>query len=1216
MSLSASTKQNRFVLALVSVCAFFCVASPIFAQGLNFNSVNLNTGSGPAMVVPIDVNNTGYPGLVCSDFGFAFGATFGLGNGGGFTLSVFTNDGLGNLSFSATLPAGEDPVGVAVADVNGDGYADIICANAGNASLSVFTNNRAGGFVLQNAWGAGEGAVYVAAADVNGDGHVDLISANYQDATISILTNKGDGTFKTSATLSTGANTSPSCIAAADFNGDGSVDLVCALGTSTLLAFTNNGHGVFKESAQITIAGGPAGWVVGADVDGNGTVDLIVDGGGTNFVVLTNDGAGDFSLKSTAVPYFPTPYYGVGSFVAADINGDGKVDLVCPINGNYAVTYMEVLTNDGAGNFSSNTVAEVGTPDPPDISNYPNFVTAADFNGDGNMDIAVSCYGSALLTQFTQTGVPPKVKVNITSPANDAVIPAGENFQLDATAVSSSNIEVVIYYFDSTIFAASTNAPFGITIEPYEFPEGTHALQAEAFDSGGHFGWSPEVQINITPQKSSGGSGGPLTFSSSTLATGSGPFFVLPVDLNGDGHPDLVTANFGFYEDFFCFGSRFGLGTNLTAWINNGHGGFSSTYNTEVGPPSNIAGPSEPSSIAAADLNGDGKLELVSVEGYTPFYSILTNSGNGVYEQGLRPAPARGPISVAIADVNGDGKPDIITANNWPSGYSLAILTNGGNLSFSNETILPLGPFAPSCVVAADINGDGSIDLISANYGTCGEGNTLTVFTNDGKGDFTSNATITVGYGPVCLVAADVNGDGFPDLISANQDDYTLSVLLNDGHGNFALRSTIPVSNPSSLVATNLTGNGSIDLAVASSYVGEDYRGAVTIFLNDGHGDFSSNTIIYIGAPGSLTLPQSIAAADFNGDGKMDLVVANYATSNLTVLLQTTTQQKQPPPPPTPVVSITSPANNASISTAASFIIAATATPVKAISEVEFYIDGALVGTSTEAPYQYQVPAGSVAVGGHSLQAVAVNTAGVSATSAVVQVTLNTPGTSLIDFDTLNTSAGAVGGTILANYLAQYGVTLANVTVGTATEAVNAASFTGSVQVQAPSTPNIFTQAGLNQPVSFTLRFATNLQAFGFTRAALSSSSGLVSHPKWTATTFAANGTQLSSVTEGLILTSNPVAQKSFVLTGAGIAYVTFSSDSQNTAAFSAVLLDNLLLDYNSVTPALSVALSVVSPATNDIVAPATITLSANVSDQLSGNYSVSFFAGRTCWEP
>jgi hypothetical protein len=149
--------------------------------------------------------------------------------------------------------------------------------------------------------------------------------------------------------------------------------------------------------------------------------------------------------------------------------------------------------------------------------------------------------------------------------------------------------------------------------------------------------------------------------------------------------------------------------------------------------------------------------------------------------------------------------------------------------------------------------------------------------------------------------------------------------------------STIPVANPSSLVAKDLNGDGTIDLAVADSYGSDDYRGAVTIFLNDGQGNFSSNTIVYIGGPNSLALPDSIAAADFNGDGKMDLVVANYGTANLTVLLQTTSQQKQPPPPPVPTISITSPTNSAFFATNVSFVITANAQPIKYISEVEFF---------------------------------------------------------------------------------------------------------------------------------------------------------------------------------------------------------------------------------------------------------------------------------------
>ena len=129
------------------------------------------------------------------------------------------------------------------------------------------------------------------------------------------------------------------------------------------------------------------------------------------------------------------------------------------------------------------------------------------------------------------------------------------------------------------------------------------------------------------------------------------------------------------------------------------------------------------------------------------------------------------PYSVVAADVNGDGKLDLICAN-WGDN-TLTVLTNNGNGGFGSNATLSVG-FEPECVVAADINGDGKLDLISANGN-----NTLTVLTNNGSGVFGSNATLNVGSGPRCVVAADVNGDGKLDLICANSGDNTLTVLMN-----------------------------------------------------------------------------------------------------------------------------------------------------------------------------------------------------------------------------------------------------------------------------------------------------------------------------------------------------------------------------------------------------------------------------------------------------
>ena len=1198
MSIPAQTKKNRFLTGLVLFCAFFCSSHFVFAQGLTFSTGNIANGAGPLNVAAVDINGNGFPGVVSANFGFRFGGGPGTGGGTGSTLSVYTNDGAGNLSLGQTLNVGLEPCNIAVADFNNGGALDLVCANVGSNSLTVLTNNLQGGFAVDRSYIVGSAPVFVAAADVNGDGFVDLICANYGSATLSVLTNTGHGTFKLSATINVGLN--PSCLVAADINGDGNVDLVClnsGASPPTMQTFTNNGHGVFTSTTTFNVPSG-SGYVVGADVDGNGSVDIITANSTTSVNVYTNDGRANFNLKSS-----PVTFPDCGTLAAADMNGDGKIDLVCVINGNGIQGSAEVLTNDGTGNFSDDTDVAVGYSYQLDGPNYPNGVAVADFNGDGNPDFAVACYRTAI-TEALQIDVTPKPIVTITSPANDAVISSTASFPINVTATSASNIEAVIYFIGNQVgtnIFASTNAPFSVTIPAERLAPGTYSLQAEAVDSAGHVGWSPGVQITITGNSTNHGSGTPLTFIKASFGVGSGPVYILPVDLNGNGHLDLVTANFGFtYQYIDCVGS-YGTGSNLTFCLNNGHGAFSSNYSASVG--FNGDGyTSEPACVAAADFNNNGKLELVATSYDINQLIFLTNNSQGIFsEANVIGSPARQPIYITNADFNGDGFQDLVTANNFDT--NITVLTNTGFGSFSNSARLPVMD-KPVWVAVADVNGDGLLDLISANYGSCGIGNTLSVYTNAGSGNFALDATLTVGYGPVCVVAADVNGDGFADLISANQDENSLSILINDGHGNFTLQSTIPVYNPSALVAADLNADGSIDLAVASTPT--NYLGLVTIFLNDGEGNFSSNTVIQVGTTDDYNYLSSLVAGDFSGDGKMDLVVANYTTATLTVLTQTS-QQKVPPP--TPVVSLTSPTNGQFFPTNASFTIKATAQNAVGVG---FYVDGVLLGTTTGTgpTFTFQVPAGSIAAGGHVLEAVAANSAGVTATSAPVQITLNVPGTALIDFDILNTSAGAVGGKLLANYLAAYGVTIANVTLGTAMEAVDTNSFTGNTQVQAPSSPNIFTQAGLNQPVSFTLSFATNLQAFGFTRAGLASSSGQASHPQWTATAFDANGTELSSVTEGLIVNATSVPQRSFVLTGNGIASVRFDSDNQQTAAFSAVLLDNLLLDYNSVTPALSVALSVTSPATNDIVAPAAITLSANVNDKLGSSYTVSFFAG------
>ncbi|MEI9864871.1 MAG: VCBS repeat-containing protein [Limisphaerales bacterium] len=141
------------------------------------------------------------------------------------------------------------------------------------------------------------------------------------------------------------------------------------------------------------------------------------------------------------------------------------------------------------------------------------------------------------------------------------------------------------------------------------------------------------------------------------------------------------------------------------------------------------------------------------------------------------------PNCATAADVNGDGSLDLISANYADN--ALTVLTNSGGGIFSSNATIKVG-IGPASVIAADISGNGKVDLVCANYGA-GGGKTVTILTNNGSGVFGSNATITVGIGPYCVIAADLKGAGKLDLVTANigtnANGNTLTILTNNGLG-------------------------------------------------------------------------------------------------------------------------------------------------------------------------------------------------------------------------------------------------------------------------------------------------------------------------------------------------------------------------------------------------------------------------------------------------
>jgi VCBS repeat-containing protein len=280
---------------------------------------------------------------------------------------------------------------------------------------------------------------------------------------------------------------------------------------------------------------------------------------------------------------------------------------------------------------------------------------------------------------------------------------------------------------------------------------------------------------------------------------------------------------------------------------------------------------SNPFSVTSADVNGDGKADLIAANNNGNSVSVLLGVGDGTFTAKADYATGNSPRSVTSADVNGDGKADLIIANYY--GASVSVLLGKGDGTFIAKADYATG-YLPISVTSADVNGDGKADLISANY----NGQSVSVLLGKGDGTFTAKADYATGISPFSVTSADVNGDGKADLIAANYGTNTVSVLLGKGDGTFAAKADYATGYlPVSVTSADVNGDGKADLIAANNN-----GNSVSVLLGVGDGTFTAKADY---ATGSYT--RSVTSADVNGDGKADLIAANYGGASVAVLINT-----------------------------------------------------------------------------------------------------------------------------------------------------------------------------------------------------------------------------------------------------------------------------------------------------------------------------------------
>jgi hypothetical protein len=671
------------------------------------------------------------------------------------TVSILLGNGDGTFqpAVNYTVPSPRD---IAVGDFNRDGKLDL--AISANFNMVVMLGNGDGTFKAPITASSQGGAMVV--GDFNGDGIPDLAIVG---TPAYILLGKGDGTFQ--PPVSNGnALFAGFGVAAGDVNGDGKLDVIAG-SQDGIFVMLGDGKGNLSTPVDIGFGPNPIRVAVG-DFNGDHKLDVVVlDTFGSSFWVLLGNGNGTFQPATS----YPTSIAQAlsTSLLVADLNGDGILDLA--VTGQTPLSGVQFLNNPGtilvfSGN-GDGTFQPAVQYNPTGQTNWA--LAAGDFNSDGLADLAfVSNRASAPTQVGVMFGKPDGTFLSPSSypvgsiPGVPVLADLNGDGVLDMVVANggiNGNLSVLIGNGDGTFQPAMT----------YPTAFGARSVVVGDFNGDG----KPDIAVG------NGSAGNVLIFPGNgdgTFRAPVGSFNVLggatylaTGDFNKDGKLDLAV--------FGVVGVQIALG--------NGDGTFRGSLSLPA-----VFGASGP--MAVADLNGDGNLDIVftASNSVAPAATIqpgiilvMLGHGDGTFAAPVTYSIGKMATWVAIGDLNGDGKPDLAVADYAAGAADVAVLLGNGDGTFQTAVKYPAINGASS-VVMADFNGDGNLDLAVASNGTgsTGLGGSVTVLLGQGDGAFRNSMVYGAGNNPLSLAVGDVNGDGQPDLVIADNVANSVVVLLNN----------------------------------------------------------------------------------------------------------------------------------------------------------------------------------------------------------------------------------------------------------------------------------------------------------------------------------------------------------------------------------------------------------------------------------------------------
>jgi FG-GAP-like repeat/FG-GAP repeat len=678
--ISVNLPYNLYSPAPASVAILLGTGQENFRQPVTYT-----IGKSPTALVIGDFNGDGKPDIAVSDSADFRGAGY---------VSILLGNGDGTFQPPVNYPAGPGPIGLAIGDFNGDGHPDLAVADYGlsqqpSSTVSILFGNGDGTFQAPVAVAAASQPKSITVADFNGDGYADMAVTAYSSGDILVLLGNGDGTFQTPAPATVGAGAGQlGAVVTADFNGDGIPDLAVPWSnySSYFTVLLGNGNGAFQPPRTTTCNCSNLAPVVG-DFNGDGTPDVVSIGANGAYFTLLGKGDGTFQPEIAHLSAY------LSALAVADFNHDGKLDLA-------AAGYdVFILMGNGAGYFAQ------AIPYP--VAGLS--LAVGDFNGDGKPDVAAVAGNGA--TDGTITILLNGTRQMLTFAAPYAYLLAVGDFNLDGKAdlaVANTEARTVSIYTgngNGTFQTPSTypagQTPYSMVVADFNrdgkpdlavanfasntvsiflgngngtlqpqttYGVGTNPIWMAAADFNGDgktdlaIANSGSNSVSILLGKGDGAFSPQMTSPVTSL-----PSFVAVGDFNGDGYPDLVVTNPGILTNPGGVpGPRSSPATNsnlVGVLLGNGDGTFQPQVQYEVGP--------EPYSVAVADFNGDGILDLAVGNIGDAAVSILLGNGDGSFRHEVVDwFTGSDPFPLVLADMNGDGKPDMVT------GGPVTVLTN------------------------------------------------------------------------------------------------------------------------------------------------------------------------------------------------------------------------------------------------------------------------------------------------------------------------------------------------------------------------------------------------------------------------------------------------------------------------------------------------------------------------------------------------------------